>query len=294
MPCRFCRQLQRNSTGMILLISQKNTYATKRLIEESINGNCAIEVFSAEELAEKNFEIDISKFDIIYVRNPFVKGSPKYFPQIINLAKKFKSAGKKVVDEVIAEGELAQGKWLSYEKLQKAKLPIPETKLLKNFQFPISNFKYPLIVKWIYGFRGNGTFLVRKELDFKKIPPHIPKEELILQEFISAEYEYKIITIGYKSLPVVLRFRIQDLGFKIDYSKYEVLDASNATKVVDLAEKASNVLKRELAKVDILESKGKFYILEVNRNPGLESFEKLTGYNVANEFIKYLARPIER
>ena len=58
-----------------------------------------------------------------------------------------------------------------------------------------------------------------------------------------------------------------------------------------IAEKASKVLGRELSKIDILEDyMGKLYILEVNRFPGLKSFEELTGFNVAGEFVKYLEK----
>jgi glutathione synthase/RimK-type ligase-like ATP-grasp enzyme len=32
------------------------------------------------------------------------------------------------------------------------------------------------------------------------------------------------------------------------------------------------------------------YVLEVNRCPGLKSFEKLTGFNVIKEFVKYLQK----
>ena len=49
------------------------------------------------------------------------------------------------------------------------------------------------------------------------------------------------------------------------------------------------ILKKEgRSHADILEKDGKFFILEVNRFPGLESFEKLTKYNVGKEFLKYL------
>ena len=51
-------------------------------------------------------------------------------PQIIALAKKFKAAGKKVVDSTIADGKLGQGKWADYQKLEKAGLLIPKTSLL--------------------------------------------------------------------------------------------------------------------------------------------------------------------
>ena len=69
-----------------------------------------------------------------------------------------------------------------------------------------------------------------------------------------------------------------------------VVGADKIKELTHLAEQSSRVLKRELAKVDILESRGKFYILEVNRFPGLKSFEEFTKYNATKEFLEYLSR----
>ena len=123
---------------------------------------------------------------------------------------------------------------------------------------------------------------------FEKIPPHIPKKELMVQEYVKADYEYKVVVVGFKALPKVLRFTISDLGFKIDFAKHELIERTQVRKVCSLAEKAAKVLGRELCKVDILEKNGKLYVLEVNRFPGLEGFEELMKYNVFKEFLKYL------
>lgn len=65
-------------------------------------------------------------------------------------------------------------------------------------------------------------------------------------------------------------------------------------KVVALAERAARVLGRELAKVDILEDqRGNLFVLEVNRWPGFQNFEKLSGYNVAWEFVSYLQKKLK-
>ena len=78
--------------------------------------------------------------------------------------------------------------------------------------------------------------------------------------------------------------------FKEEYpaKRGEVVGVDKIKKIVYLAEQSSELLKRELAKVDILESAGKFYVLEVNRFPGLKSFEELTKFNVTAEFLRYL------
>jgi glutathione synthase/RimK-type ligase-like ATP-grasp enzyme len=81
-------------------------------------------------------------------------------------------------------------------------------------------------------------------------------------------------------------------GFKADFGTREVILSDEYKNVVDLAETGSRVLGRELAKTDILEDyEGKFYILEVNRSPGLrDGFEEGLGVNVVRGFLEYLVR----
>ncbi len=275
----------------ILVISSKDSYAGKRLAEEARRARIELKIVTPNKLKG----IVVKNFDCLYVRNPFVKGSPKYLPDIISMAKRFKAAGKKVVDQSVADGKLAQGKWVDYQMLKKAGLPIPKTDL----KFKVKDLTYPFIAKWIYGFKGKHIFLVNNEAEFHLVAQKYPADELQVQEFISAEYEYKVITVGYKALPVILRFGIHPLTHRPDFStacSVPIYGPSgkpinrHATQLVTLSQKASRVLGRELAKVDILESRGRFYILEVNRFPGLDSFEMLTKFNVIQTFLAYLSR----
>ncbi len=271
---------------MILVISSKDVYAAKRLKQEALHRGILLEVANAANLAKNGFNADLTRYSCLYVRNPYDGNNPRLIPKVVDFAKKFKAAGKRVVDAVLAEGELGKGKWVDYQKLKKAGLPIPKTNFL--FKGQPAAIGYPLIVKWIYGMKGRSTFLVKFEHDLSSVPAHIPKHELMAQEFIRADFEYKVITVGYKALPAVLRFKIKDSGFRVDLKTHGVLKSSAVPNIIELAQKASKTLKRELAKVDILEAGGKYYILEVNRFPGLESFEKSTKYNVAGAFLEYL------
>jgi len=67
-----------------------------------------------------------------------------------------------------------------------------------------------------------------------------------------------------------------------------VVGVDKIKKIVYLAEQSSELLKRELAKVDILESAGKFLCFGSQPLPGLKSFEELTKFNVTAEFLRYL------
>jgi len=273
---------------VILLISPKSAYATARLLEEAKKSGTVIVHMTMAELEAKDFNIDPEPFDSLFIRSPFIGGLPEFFPQIVALAQKFKSAGKKVVDGVIAEGELGQGKMADYQRLEAAGVAIPKTVWFSQ----AGQWQYPCIAKWTYGYGGKEVFLINSADDLYKSVEFIPTEELLLQEFVPAECEYKVMTVGYKSLPVVLKFKTNPKIFRPDFGETEVITLPapdpKINQLIQVAELAAKTLCRELSKIDILESKGKFYVLEVNRWPGLKSFEELTGYNVAGEFLGYV------
>lgn len=272
---------------MILVITPKQGFVAKRLVEEARNTKQELKIMDIADLVLCNFKLDIKRYSSLYVRNPYLNSSPKYLLQIVKLAKEFKKAGKKVVDANISKGEIGKGKFEDYKKLRKAGLLIPETEIYNNKSLIVNSKFY--ILKWIYGLKGKSTYLIKKRLQLTSLLKKYKPEELLLQEFIPSEYEYKVITTGFKALPIVLRFKPNSSGFKINLASYEVLDKKNVREVVRLAEKASKILGRELSKVDILERNGKFYVLEVNRFPGVYSFEKLTKFNVLQQFLKYLS-----
>jgi glutathione synthase/RimK-type ligase-like ATP-grasp enzyme len=271
---------------MILIISPKNVYTAKRFLVECRIKNVACRILSVEELARVDFKIDIQQYSCLYVRNPYVKGSPKYISNIIKLAKQFKQAGKKVVDDVIASGHLGEGKWEDYQALKIRKIPIPKTLKTHGRAF----LEFPYIAKWQFGMKAKGTFLIRSQNDFKKIPSIIPKNELMVQEYIEADYEYKVITVGHKALPMVLRFDFNRKSGRVDFYKHHAVNIEQVKGLKNLAEKASKVLGRELAKVDILQKGNKFYVLEVNRFPGFYWMEKFLKLNIAKEFVEYLIK----
>lgn len=300
---------------MILVISPKSVYVAKRLKAEGKKAKAAFRILDMRQLVALKFKVDVTKYSCLYIRNPYLNGSPKYLPLVVKLAKQFKAAGKKVIDANIAHEFLGQGKWMDYQKLIKAGLPIPKTCIVHGRA--LYKYKFPFVLKWIYGFKARNVFFVRNQDQLDKLLPLRPKLEWLAQEFIKADFEYKVITVGYKALPVVLRFGINADGFRADFGQSkiirwrhservqpseesqtnkEILRPSDALRaqddaverVIALAQRASGSLGRELAKVDIIQKGKRLYILEVNRFPGLDSFEKLTKFNVIKRFVEYL------
>lgn len=271
----------------LLLISPANVYATERLSKESAKLGIALTTITVFDLAQLNYGINPVDFDALYIRQGHIEQKRKMaldqFTDLINLAQRFQEARKIVVDESMAQGDLGRGKQESLLRLAEQGIPVPA---------PVREF--PLVAKWNYGSSAKHTFLITSDEEFRKIKLKYPVDQLLLQQFIAADYEYKVITVGYKSLPLVIKLKSNDNKFLPDFSGYEVLSSTDASEVVSLAERSSQILQRELAKVDILEADGQLYVLEVNRWPGFHHFEKTTGYNVAKDFLQYIQKKMER
>lgn len=265
---------------MLLVISPKHVYATWRLKEECARAKISAHFFDVQELAQKGFEVDIQKYSCLYIRQAW-----PYFSEMVDLSKRFVNEGKRVVDQNMADGDIDVGKSHMYEILQENNIPIPKTENISK------KLEYPKIVKWDYGFGGKQVYLIKSTDELSKTLEQYPVEELIAQEVIDAKYEYKVMTVGYSAIASVLRFEINPETLRPDFEKCTVLlaDSESVKGFSQLAENAARVLGRELSKVDILEDKnGNLFVLEVNRQPGFQNFEKLSGYNVAKDFIMYL------
>ncbi len=268
---------------MLLIISPKEAYATKRLTEEAavIGMSCAF--ISIQELAADNFSVDVSKYDALFVRQAY-----PYFAEVEQLIGKFIEQKKLVLDANLAEGNIGRGKLLALDGLAKAGIPIPNTLILDSNK--VSNF--PVILKWNFGFGGQHVFLARNQSEYDEIAARYETRELLIQDFISADFEYKVITVGYKSIPVVLKLVYDRNRARPDFTRCESVAIATVAEVVRIAEQAAQALGRELAKVDILEKDGQLFVLEVNRWPGFQSFEQFTGYNIAKDFLAYISSKI--
>lgn len=209
-------------------------------------------------------------FSALYVRHGFNR-----WAEVRELVEKFKGVGKRIVDANLVFEDMSLGKVDALNKLFSVGVNVPKFSMLN--EAVLSGYKFPIILKSNFGFGGKG---LQKVLDLSELKNfQYQNNEKLIQEYISDAAEYKVITIGFKSLPVIIR---------IGDGRAKILSTGEKPELVLLAEKAAKILGRELAKVDILEKDGQLFVLEVNRWPGFQMFEKTTGYNVAGEFVKYL------
>lgn len=260
----------------ILCISPSHTYAAVRLKEEASKLNVDLEIIPAINLASQR--VRVKDYDLLYVRFAFPD-----FPRVLKLAKEFNNLAKPVVDQEWINPELNASKLTAYSMLEKHGVPFPTTR-----RFSMVTQNYPRLIKWVYGFGGKHVWMVKNKHQLTGLLQKYPRKELFEQEYIEADYEYKVITLGYKSLPFIMRHTIHPKRKMADLENYRIMSKNELPGLTVLAEKAAFATSRELAKVDILEQSGKWYVLEVNRSPGLKIQEAISRQNLFKEFLIYL------
>jgi len=298
----------------LFLISPYRAYATHRLLGEASNQGIELTVREIKQLIDQDFDINPSGFDALYIRQAYrsyePQVQPEYLSKLVDLAQRFKDAGKVVVDQSLTDDDLSAGKYESLMRLQEQGIVTPPTIPLKNISkadlsetdiFSATHSRaaavasvqkslgqHRLIAKWNYGFGAKHTYLINSMSDLKKVQDKYRAEEILIQEFVPADFEYKVITVGYQSLPIIIKLATNRNKFLPDFNSYQLLAPSDIPPVAALAQTSAKILKRELAKVDILQASNQLYVLEVNRWPGLQYFEKTTHYNVAADFLRYI------
>lgn len=269
----------------ILITTPKDAYATRRFQEEASGLGLEVVCMDLESLAKRNWQVDLPYFDALWVR----QANP-YYNEVIQLARAFSSHNKLVVDNRIPELGIQDNKFELVRSLVEQGITMPRTE--RFAPMASAGLEYPFVLKWMYGAGAKHVYLVEEEKRLAEILKQYPAGELIQQEYIAADFEYNVITVGYKSLPVVVQYKTHPFKKVTDLEQFEVVKASAVPELIQLAEQGSRILGRELAKADIVEKNGKLYVLEINRTPGLKPFEQATGVNVAKEFLQYIVAHI--
>ena len=114
--------------------------------------------------------------------------------------------------------------------------------------------------------------------------------ELLLQEYLPADEDFRLLVIGYEAIPVVVSRRPEPGEFRTNFATRAEFTARPIADFPDLkllAEQGARTLRREISGVDIRYKGARPMILEVNRQPSFEGFELATRIDVAAEILRY-------
>ncbi len=285
----------------ILWFGSKELYTTQRMQDEALRRG---DVIDSKDLFEIHFNTDrenngaysngakiTDSYDAIIVRT-----FHPYISEALTLARLFRDAGKTVIDESLTDEGYAVSKMHDYLLLAQHGVPVPRTFHFfdtREVEAAADILGYPCILKGVHGTHGSSVYRIsNKEELHRRLWKHMPGD-LMIQEFLEADEDYRVITIGYKALPVMVSRRPPEGDFRTNYAvggQFESRDIQENFR--DISEASARALRREFAAVDI-RCKNKIpLVLEVNRRPDFEGFESATKFNVAGVFLDYITEKV--
>jgi RimK family alpha-L-glutamate ligase len=284
----------------ILWLESGDLYTVRRGVEAG--NQLGVQVDSLE-MFDISFKTTLDSVGIFSASNDLVitydavivRSFMPYISEALTVARIFNEAGKIVVDKSLTEEGYAMSKMHDYLVLARNGIPVPQTWQVydPNEVEALANLiGYPCILKGIHGSEGRHVHLVKDTNQLRRKMWQYRCGELLLQEYLPAEVDYRVMVIGYKALPLLVSRKPQAGEFRTNFEFNEEvtpIPAERFPELTRIAEDAARILKREFAGVDIRYGGDIPLILEVNRRPGFKGFEAATSLDVAGEFIKYVS-----
>jgi len=249
-------------------------------------------------------EVDMKDFDGWYFRSV---GSELEWSKLLQFyARKHNIP---VVDEyLMTEGPLRRFKSVMTWQLEQAGVNYPKSayvETINDLKKELVKWEFPAIVKLSQGGRhGMGTFWIREMGDVEKLihvlegrrekakekgEKIVPMRGFLIQEYIRNDGDFRVMTVGYKCVGGFKRM-VKEEKLILNKSQGNSMAVKELpADVVEIAEKAAEVLGVEVAGTDIIRdtATGKVYIVEVNEAPQFKVFEKRTKVNVARMILEY-------
>jgi gamma-F420-2:alpha-L-glutamate ligase len=217
-----------------------------------------------------------------------------YISEALTLARLFHEAGKVVIDESLTDEGYAVSKMHDHLVMAEHGIPTPRTWQFFNprqVETLAEQLTYPCLLKGVHGARGEHVYLVHDAEQLQRRLWHYPYGELMLQEYLPADEDYRVMVLGYHALPVMVSRKPPKGDFRTNYSvggRFIRHDLSEFPAFQSLAEGAARALRREFTAIDIRLKGDQPMVLEVNRQPDFEGFERATHFDVASEVVRYI------
>jgi gamma-F420-2:alpha-L-glutamate ligase len=231
----------------------------------------------------------VAQYDAVIMRS-FMP----YVSEALTVARLFHTAGKVVVDASMADEGYAMSKMHDYIILASNGVAVPRTGQFfdpNDAEAFAEKLGYPCILKGIHGSEGRHVHKVDSRQELRKRLLHYKTGEIMVQEFLHAEQDYRVIVVGYRALPVYVTRKPREGDFRTNFEFNEEVTPhplSEASHLQDVAERAARALRREFTGVDIRCRGSTPLVLEANRRPGFKGFEQVTSCDVAGAFIQYV------
>lgn len=276
-------------------------YEVNRLIDEGKNHGITINVYSP------------AQFDLIVTRDDrksiLIDGKPVPLPDFLiprmgskttyfalAIIRHLERLGVHVINSS-SSIEAVKDKMYTQQILAESNLPVPKTMLAKypvDLDLIIDQFKFPVIIKTIYGTQGRGVFLCETADHFQDVMSIINETQsnlnLIIQEYITGSKgrDLRVFVVGGRAIACMER-SAQNGGYKANYSQGAQVHNFEMTEEIEwLALESAKILNLDVAGIDLLFDSDHFRICEANSSPGFQGLESCCNVNIADEIFKFI------
>ncbi len=187
--------------------------------------------------------------------------------------------------------ELASDKFLTSVFLERYNIPTPKTVICENPHDALEMYEElgsDVVIKPLFGSKGIGISRLNDKGLAENVIISLGQLNKIfyLQEFIEHNNrDIRILVIGNKA--VAGMFRVSDSWKTNVHAGAHVEPIELNKELKTLAVKAAQVVKTEIAGVDIVESENGYLVLEVNSIPGFTALQQVTHFNIPERIIDY-------
>jgi glutathione synthase/RimK-type ligase-like ATP-grasp enzyme len=230
------------------------------------------------ELITKNDFGELIQYDALFIRETtFVNHHTFRF------AKKAESLGLAVIDDPESILKCTNKVYLN-ELLNANKVLTPESFVIskENYKNLPAKLAFPFILKQPDGAFSKGVFKIHNADEYKQVCGNMfqKSELLIAQEFLPTPFDWRVGIIDGQVLYVCKYFMASQHWQIVNWnSDKQNQDGDVACVPVDQAPsgllktalKATALIGKSLYGVDMKEVDGKFYVIEVNDNPNIDS-----------------------
>ncbi|MCA9125812.1 MAG: RimK family protein [Planctomycetales bacterium] len=232
----------------------------------------------AAELIQREDAGRLLEFDALFIRETTAVAHHTY-----ELARRAEAAGLVVVDDPLSILRCSNKVFLA-ELLSRAKIPTPNTLVVhrRNAEQVSERIGFPCVLKRPDSAFSQGVVKVQDfdELKIKLAEFFEDSELVIAQQFMKTDFDWRIGILDDRAI-FASKYHMarghwqiakHQQGESTRFGKCETLPVELAPrKAVAMALKASSLIGSGLYGVDVKEAGGKFYIIEVNDNPNVDS-----------------------
>ena len=229
------------------------------------------------ELIDKNDLGELIQYDALFIRETTYVNHHTF-----RFAKKAQSLGLAVIDDPDSILKCTNKVYL-YELLNANKILTPKSYVIskENYKQLPEKLNYPFILKQPDGAFSKGVFKINNANEYKQVATMFQKSELVIaQEFLPTPFDWRVGIIDGQVLYVCKYFMAaahwQIVNWNTEKQQQEgdvqcITPDQAPSGLLKTALKATSLIGKGLYGVDMKEVEGKFYVIEINDNPNIDS-----------------------